>query len=108
MGKFLYGPNVKVDFDDRLLAHLQIVIGTKIRRGESFHFSWRDDPSIGDGRTVIWIHPHAQITYKFYGGRPPSINRAWIEQLTVMANSAAGLHITPEPPDQPTIDEAHG
>jgi len=99
MGKFTYDGTVKVDFDDRLLAHLLLVIGAKIRRGESFHFSWKDDPSIGDGRTVIWIHPHASISYKFYGSRQAAINRAWLDELTASANSPAGLHVVPEPPD---------
>ncbi len=43
MGKFIYDSTIKVDFDDRLLAHLQVVIGAKLRRGEAFHFTWRDD-----------------------------------------------------------------
>ncbi len=99
MGKFMYGEKIKVDFDDRLLAHLHLVIGAKIRRGESFHFSWRDDPSVGDGRTVIWIHPQALISYKFYGSRTPEINRTWIDQLNTLANSPQGLHVSPEPAD---------
>jgi hypothetical protein len=97
MGRLTYDGSIKVDFDDRLLAHLQLVIGSKIRRGEAFHFSWRDDPSIGDGRTVIWIHPAANISYKYYGSKPPTINRRWLEDLTTTANSAGGLHIVPEP-----------
>lgn len=77
MGKFQYDGMVKVDFEDRVLAHLQVVIGAKIRRGESFHFSWKDDTSIGDGRTTIWIHPGASMVYKFYGSRRPLLNRTW-------------------------------
>ncbi len=46
MGKFMY-ETLRVDFEDRVLAHLQYVIGAKLRRRESFHFSWRDDASIG-------------------------------------------------------------
>ncbi|MFF2495918.1 ATP-dependent DNA ligase [Agromyces sp. NPDC058064] len=99
MGKFMYEA-LRVDFEDRVLAHLQYVIGAKLRRGESFHFSWRDDASIGDGRTTIWIHPSATIVYKYYGSRPPAINRAWIEALSQAANSASGLHLVPEP-DEP-------
>lgn len=99
MGKFIYDGTVKVDFEDRLLAHLQLVIGAKVRRGESFHFSWRDDPSVGDGRTIVWITPHAPIVYKFFGSRLPQINRAWVEALTAAANSPAGLHVVPEPPE---------
>ena len=39
MGKFIYREQVRADFEDRLLAHLQIVIGNKLRRGEPFYFS---------------------------------------------------------------------
>lgn len=107
MGKFTYDTIIKVDFEDRLLAHLQIVIGTKIRRGESFHFTWKDDASIGDGRTSVWIHPRCSMVYKFYGSRRPAINRAWVEALTITANSVAGLHVTPEPPEhRPESDGA--
>lgn len=110
MGKFVYEGTVKVDFEDRTLAHLQIVIGTKLRRGEAFHFSWRDDPSIGDGRTTVWLHPRCSLVYKFYGSRRPSLNRAWIDALAQTANSATGLYVVPEPAEyenQPEMaDEA--
>ncbi|KFF58097.1 ATP-dependent DNA ligase, partial [Cryobacterium sp. MLB-32] len=43
MGKLTYDSSLTADFDDRVLAHIQLVIGTKLRRGESFYFSWRDD-----------------------------------------------------------------
>ena len=34
MGKFIYEGGVRNDFEDRLLAHLQVVVGNKLRRGE--------------------------------------------------------------------------
>lgn len=59
MGKFTYETTTKVDFDDRILAHLQLVITTKLRRSEAFTFTWKDDASIGDGRTTggLYIVP---------------------------------------------------
>ncbi|NYE21485.1 ATP-dependent DNA ligase [Microbacterium immunditiarum] len=111
MGKFIYEGSIKVDFDDRVLAHLQLVIGSKLRRGEGFHFTWRDDPSIGDGRTTIWIHPQASLVYKFYGSRKPALNRAWIDALSFTANSPTGLYVVPEPAESADgrmlTDEAH-
>ena len=104
MGKFQYDGMVKVDFDDRLLAHLHAVIGAKVRRGESFHFSWKDDASIGDGRTTVWIHPGASMVYKYYGSRRPLLNRTWVEQLMYNANSASGLYVTPEPMEREDHD----
>lgn len=97
MGKFIYDGLVKVDFEDRLLLHLEMVIGAKLRRGEAFHFTWKDDTSIGDGRTTVWLNPRSSLVYKFYGSRRPAVNRAWIEALAYTANSPAGLHIVPEP-----------
>ncbi|AZS43727.1 hypothetical protein BWL13_01294 [Microbacterium oleivorans] len=97
MGKLIYENILKADFDDRVLAHLQVVIGTKQRRGESFHFTWKDDVSIGDGVTIVWIHPRCTIAYKFYGGRRPALNRAWIEQMMLAANSGSGLFVMSEP-----------
>jgi hypothetical protein len=100
MGKLTYGSAVLViDFDDRLLAHLQMVIATKLRRGESFAFSWRDDAAVGDGRTTIWLHPALPLVFKYSGSRQPAINRAWVEALLQAANSSAGLHVVPEPSD---------
>ena len=97
MGKFIYENSVKVDFEDRALAHLQAVITGKLRRGESFTFSWKDDSSIGDGRTTVWMHANCSLVYKFYGSRPPQLSTAWLEALSHTANSPAGLHLVPEP-----------
>lgn len=110
MGRFTYDGSVRADFDDRVLAHLQFVIGNKLRRGEAFHFSWRDDPSIGDGRTTVWVHSQASLVYKFHGSRQPQINRTWIDALMHAANSGTGLRVVPEPPERADsevlIDEA--
>ncbi|MGL4256729.1 ATP-dependent DNA ligase [Microbacterium sp.] len=110
MGKFIYDGTVKVDFDDRTLAHLQVVIGTKLRRGEPFYFTWKDDTSIGDGRTTVWVHPRCSLVYKYYGSRKPRVNIAWIDALVYAANSPSGLYLVPEPAEAAgteTHDEAH-
>jgi hypothetical protein len=100
MGKLHYDGSVEIDFEDRVLAHLQIVITAKLRRNESFLLSWRDDHSMGDGRSAIWLHPSQSLRYKYFGGRMPGINPAWINALTDLANSAGGLFVTTEPENQ--------
>jgi hypothetical protein len=97
MGKLTYDSTMTADFDDRVLAHIQVVIGAKLRRGESFYFTWRDDPQSGDGRSTIWLHPSIPIAYKYLGSRQPSLNREWIEALMATANSSGGLQVVPEP-----------
>lgn len=97
MGKLIYEGSVHVDIDDRALAHLQVVIGSKLRRGEPFFFSWRDDPSVGDGRTSIWVHPRCSLVFTYYGSRQPKPNPEWIDLLAYTANAPSGLHLVPEP-----------
>ncbi|WP_258045864.1 DUF7882 family protein [Leifsonia shinshuensis] len=95
MGSLIYDSTV-IEFDDRLLLHLQIVIVNKLRRRESFAMSWRDAPEIGDGRSTIWLDPSIPLYFKFSGSRTPSINRDWLETLAESAASATGLVVTGE------------
>lgn len=105
MGTLTYDVVSKVDFEDRALAHLQIVIATKLRRGESFNFSWAKDASDGSGRVTIWMHPAIPLVYEFHGSKPPTINRRWIELLMQEANTTLGLRLVPEPTSAPVSDD---
>ena len=97
MGRFSYEGQTHVDLDDRALAHLQMVVANKLRRGEPFYFTWKDDPSIGHGRTSVWVHPGCNMVFTYHGGRRPPLNRVWIEALSQLANTPAGLRLIPEP-----------
>jgi len=96
MGKLIYAASTEIVFDDRVLAHLQLVIGLKLRRGESFFFSWRDEQGIGDGRSTIWLHPAIPLVFRYNGGRMPKINREWLDALTNSSNSSQGLQLVDE------------
>lgn len=95
MGTLFYG-EFDVDIDDRLLAHLQIVMVNKFRRGESLLMSWIDSPSIGDGRSAIWLNPSVPVYFKFLGSRAPTIDRGWLAILTESADSSTGLVLQDE------------
>ncbi|MFE7846726.1 ATP-dependent DNA ligase [Microbacterium sp. NPDC057407] len=97
MGKFQYGDTISHDFDDRVLAHLEVVIVQKLRRNEPFLFAWNRDISLGSGRTSVWVHSHALLAFRYNGGRPPTLNRHWLEALVAAANSPQGLRVLPEP-----------
>lgn len=101
MGLFIYdSQQLQLRLEDRTLAHLQIIIVNKLRNGDRFTFSWKDDPALGDGRSSIWLYPDVALHFKFSGSRPPSINRSWLEQLYKSAASGAGLVLSPEPAEQ--------
>lgn len=105
MGFLLYGlPAEAIEIDDRTLAHIKIVMLAKLRRDESFAFSFEYDLSEGSGRSTVWVHPTIPMQFKFLGSRQPMINRAWLEALIVSANSVDGLRLIPEPEE--TTEEA--
>jgi hypothetical protein len=109
MGHLYYGDSgAGVEVPDRALAHLQIVIISKLRRGESFAFSWIEPASAGSGRSTIWLHSMATLRFTFAGSRAPAINGTWLEQLTELANSNGGLHCTPEPTNLAAADSQPG
>jgi len=98
VGKFIYGtPSISVDFDDRVLAHLKVVILAKVRRGESFTFSWEYAAASGSGHSSIWINPAIPLQFDFSGSREPRLNRLWVDELVQLANTPAGLRVVPEP-----------
>ncbi len=93
MGHLTYG-NTRIEFDDRVLAHLQIVIVDKLRRQESLAVSWRDSDDVGDGRSTIWIDPSISLYFQFDGSQVPDIDREWLSQLAASADSSTGLIVT--------------
>lgn len=97
MGTLSYDSAISAEFDDRTLAHLQFVIGAKLRRNEPFYFTWKDESLSGDARICVWVHPAVPLVFKFGGSRAPSINREWVDLLMLSANSSSGLHVVQEP-----------
>lgn len=105
MGKFIYEGGVKTEIEDRALTHLQLVITAKLRRGEPFPFTWREDASVGGGRTTVWIHSGSSLVFKYHGSRQPSVNRNWVDALAFTANAPSGLYLVHEPAEgSPTTD----
>lgn len=101
MGRFMYGtPPTTVEFDDRVLAHLRVVIASKLRRTESFLFTWDYDVNAGSGSSTVWLHPAIAMQFDFRGSRQPRLNHLWLEDLVRSSNSIGGLRIVPEPDER--------
>jgi hypothetical protein len=71
---------------------------SKLRRGESFAFSWTVDPEQGSGRGTVWLSPGVEIEFRFYGNKEPRMKRAWIQALNSTVERGE-LMIVPEPRD---------
>ena len=107
MGTLVYGSgNLRVEFDDRVLAHIQAVVGVKVRRNERFFLSWFDTQSVGDGRSAVWIAPEIPLAFRFNSLAQHRLNRAWVESMILAAGSGAGLVLTQEPDTgEPVLSE---
>ncbi|HXH35511.1 MAG TPA: hypothetical protein VNJ54_14085 [Plantibacter sp.] len=96
MGLLIYASGDEYEIEDRALAHLKAVIGSKLRRQESFFLSWANDAEHGSGRRSVWLSPSIPLQFRFFGSRAPELNRAWIEVLSDTAHTPRGLQLIPE------------
>ncbi|MBA8817261.1 hypothetical protein FHX48_002359 [Microbacterium halimionae] len=97
MGTIYYGGSeAPIQIEDRALAHLKVVISTKLRRGESFTFSWTHPDDDENGRSTIWLHPSIPMRYVFDDPEPATLSREWIEELSNSANSSGGIMLVSE------------
>lgn len=106
MGTFSYGTGpIRVEFEDRVLAHLQAVIAVKVRRSEPFFFSWFDTQAVGDGRSAAWISPEVPMHFRYSSSQPHRLNRGWLESMVIAAGSTHGLVLTEEPDGEPVVSQ---
>ncbi|MCU1479416.1 MAG: ATP-dependent ligase [Subtercola sp.] len=98
LATLIYGNDSTVTaFDARALLHLQLVIGAKLRRKESFFLSWTQKDVLGRPSTSLWLDCAIPLQFDYPHGRPESVNRAWIDALTKSANGGSGLFLVEEP-----------
>ena len=97
MGQLIYDSSLRLDFNDRMLAHLQVAFAVKLHSDEGFLFSWRQERDGDGGRGAIWIHPDISILYRFTDRLRPRLNPRWVDALVQSAISAEGMSALPEP-----------
>jgi hypothetical protein len=95
MGVLSYGGTEFV-FSDRLLAHLQVVVTTKLRRREAFVLSWIPEGG-AHGREAIWVDNGLPIRFLYDESTIAPLNREWLESLIDGTHRPNGLLVTPEP-----------
>jgi len=100
MGSLNYDGHL-YDFEDRFLAHVQVVLAQKMRRRESFLLSWTA-PAHEEawGRVSIWISPSADVSFRYSGSKSAALNGEWLERMMSATHSTRGLDLDTqkEPP----------
>jgi len=109
VGTMFYGGEMTpIRIEDRALAHLKVVIATKLRRGESFTVSWRHADDAPRGRSTIWVHPSIPLRFVFDDPEPAVLSRDWIEELANSANSSGGIMLVSEHVEDNPADAVPG
>lgn len=94
MGCLFYGSSASpIHIPDRVLAHIKVVIATKLRRGESFTMSWRHPADEPAGRSTIWIQPSIPLRFVFANAEPEMLDNVLLQAYANAANSSSGLTV---------------
>ncbi len=94
MGQLYYGnSDTRIGVPDRLLAHLKVVISTKLRRNESFMLSWTDGSGT-TGRSSIWLQPAIPLRFVFDTAEMEVLNPHTVRDMANSASSSAGLIVS--------------
>ena len=106
MGSLIYGVAPAIEISDRALRHLQAVIVAKLRRQESFTFTWGNEPDVdGDESALasadgtygsIWISHSSSLYFSYDAPAGGQLNRDWINTLAEAASNGS-LRVLPEP-----------
>ncbi|WP_460005282.1 DUF7882 family protein [Microbacterium xylanilyticum] len=97
MGVIYYGgAETPIHIEDGVLAHLKIVIATKLRRNESFTLSFQHGEGEPRGRTTIWLHPSIPLRFVFDEPVGPELDATLIRDLAASANTSGGIALKPE------------
>ncbi len=90
MAYLYYGPEIlPVEMPDRLLAHVKVVIATKLRRGESFMLTYTHPADAGV--TSIWLQPSIPLRFVFDVAETEALDGQYLQTLVRAANSSRGL-----------------
>ncbi|MDQ1137493.1 hypothetical protein QE410_002292 [Microbacterium sp. SORGH_AS 1204] len=93
MGHLFYGTSTEsIQIPDRLLAHIKVVVTTKLRRSESFTLSWAHVDG-APGRSTLWLQPAIPLRFVFDSTEPEALSSSTLKSMADMANSSAGLTV---------------
>jgi hypothetical protein len=106
MGMLFYGNTGEpIEMPDRVLAHVKVVVATKLRRGESFTLSWRHAAETPRGRSTIWIQPSIPLRFVFETAEPELLDPEHLKRLANEASSSAGLTVDFDAFDESPVEK---
>lgn len=93
MATLYYGSDLNpITLPDRLLGYIKVIASTKLRRGESFTFTWVGAEG-ESGRSTIWLQPSIPLRFVFTTAEPEQLVGEYLRALADQSNAASGLMI---------------
>jgi hypothetical protein len=100
MGRLRYDSHSDpIEIEDRELAHLKVVMGTKLRRQESFMMTWHPADGSPHGTCTAWIHPAIPLQFLFDSPKTPRVDTRHVATLMESVNATGDLvlgHLIPK------------
>ena len=94
MGKLIYGAvQREIEIDDGLLAHLEVVVLSRLRRNNAFALRWAERADSGDTRRTVWVHQAADLYFEYDTPDAPQLDRELLDRLAKAADSNAGINL---------------
>jgi hypothetical protein len=97
MGYLFYGDNTEpIQISDRLLAHLKVVITTKLRRRESFTLTCRHEAGAPAGRASLWLQESIPLRFVFDQAEAETLDPQLLREFAEQATMSGGLTVNLE------------
>jgi hypothetical protein len=94
MGRLRYdGTSEPIHIDDETLAVLKVIIGTKLRRQESFMMTWRTIEGGDPERITVWVHPAIPLQFLFSSSEAQHVEKKRVEDMMHSLNATGELVI---------------
>ena len=92
MGYLHYGADPQpLEIDDWTLAHLRVVVTTKLRRNESFTLTCTRDDDGAERRTSLWLQPAIPLRFEYALDETQTFDTDFLHELAEAANTNAGI-----------------
>jgi hypothetical protein len=95
MGKLTYGAiQREIVMDDNLLAHIEVVVLSRLRRNNAFALRWTETvEGSTDVRRTIWVHQGSDLYFEYETPTQGELDHQLLDKLAKSADSNAGINL---------------
>lgn len=107
MGMLMYADTAGIQVEDRLLEHLRLAVGSRLRRGESFMLNLVTTDNGNSLRRNLWISPSIPLQFIAFGSRTPQVNKTWVQAMGDTEDSTGTMTVMTEAESVEYFEKKH-